>query len=333
VIVLISKPPDPAVAARLLAAARASDKPVVVWLLGAAPPARRMRNLWFAVGSDEAAELAVELAAGVAPSAAAGGDELRGATDPGAAPRPESAGRLRGFFAGGTLAAEVMVGLTPFLAPLASNLSLPGALPLPGPGDAFAGHSVVDLGADELTAGRPHPMLEPSLLAERLAAAGADPATGLLLFDVVLGDGAHADPAGELAPAVAGALAAARAAGRPLEAVAILVGTEADPQGRGEQAERLAAAGARVTGGVAEALRYAVSALPTPLEDVAAPVPLSVLAEPFAAVNVGLSSFAAALADQGADVVHVDWRPPAGGDERLAGILARSRGLGSRGDR
>jgi FdrA protein len=405
VIVLISKPPDPDVAARLLAAARATDKPVVVWFLGAAPPARRVRNLWFAVGSDEAAELAVELARSVGPAEAQGergaAEEARGEavasqraarqekggevgsvlggpadvglaaqvgaaaagggdrTPEGAAGRAEGdsaagpadgepgAWRLRGLFSGGTLAAEALAGLSPFLAPLASNLAAPGVVPLearkggsppagPAPphgvagaagrsGAGFRGHLVLDLGADDYTSGRPHPMLDPSLVADQLRLAGAEPDVRLLLFDVVLGDGAHPDPAGLVAPAVAEALGRALAAGRPLDAIAILVGTESDPQDLAAQAERLAAAGARVAASVAEALRYALAVLETPVEPVAAPVPLAALAPPLAAVNVGLPSFAAALAAQGAPAVHVDWRPPAGGDERLARILERAK--------
>jgi FdrA protein len=397
VIVLVSKPLHPQVAARLLAAARATDKPVVVWFLAAAPPARRVRNLWFATGSDEAAELAAELARSVgageeavegdvatgeigangpagasegpralpgapvaAPGAAAavgaaatlksdrtarregegGGSasaEARGREDgqggtAAAGPEPAAGGAgpggapgwLRGLFSGGTLATEALAGLAPFLAPLASNLSLPGVSPFAAGTAPAAGHLLLDLGADEFTAGRPHPMLDPSIVAERIRAAAAEPRVRLLLFDVVLGDGAHADPAGEIAPAVADALAAARAAGRLLAAVAVLVGTEADPQDRAAQAERLAAGGARVAGSVAEALPHVLATLPVAAEAVARPVPLAALSPPLAAINVGLPSFAAALAAQGAGVVHVDWRPPAGGDERLARILERA---------
>jgi FdrA protein len=71
--------------------------------------------------------------------------------------------------------------------------------------------------------------------------------------------------------------------------------------------------------------------LETPVEHAAEPVPLAALAPPFAAVNVGLPSFAAALAAQGAESLHVAWRPPAGGDERLARILERSRAGADRG--
>ena len=40
-------------------------------------------------------------------------------------------------------------------------------------------------------------------------------------------------------------------------------------------------------------------------------------------INVGVTLFAEQLADQGVPVVQVDWRPPAGGDERLVAVLGR----------
>ena len=58
------------------------------------------------------------------------------------------------------------------------------------------------------------------------------------------------------------------------------------------------------------------------------PVPLEALRGPVAAVNVGLELFYDSLAAQGAQAVQVDWKPPAGGNEKLAGILSRMKGRG-----
>jgi FdrA protein len=90
--------------------------------------------------------------------------------------------------------------------------------------------TAVDYGADEYTRGRPHPMIDNRL---RLAAIGR--ARGLVYLDVVLGHGAHPDPAAELVPALAG---------RP--AVVALIGTEADPQRLSRQRAAFEAAGAHV---------------------------------------------------------------------------------------
>ena len=93
---------------------------------------------------------------------------------------------------------------------------------------------------------------------ERIAAEAADPTCGVLLLDLVLGHGAHPDPAGELADAVRAARATAHAAGRALPVVVSLTGTEADPQGRARCAEALADAGASVLLSNAAATRHAL---------------------------------------------------------------------------
>jgi FdrA protein len=190
-------------------------------------------------------------------------------------------------------------------------------------------HTVIDLGADEFTVGRLHPMMDNDLRLRRLAQEAGDPEVAVILLDVVLGYGAHPDPASELGPAIAPARARAAEAGRRLEIVAALVGTDRDPQGCDAQVERLQAAGARVetsheaavrcAGGLARALD------PRPRPVSLPPVDLALLREPVSAVNVGLESFAGGLAAQGASVVQVDWRPPAGGNERLMGILERMK--------
>lgn len=301
VIVLVSKPPAPEVAARLLGAARAAGKPVVVCFLGWPPPARRLGPLRFAAGLDDAAELAV----------AALGDAGPRRVEP-------LAGRLRGLFAGGTLAQEVVQGLAPFLAPLWSNLGAPGVAPLGDPGTS-RDHAVIDLGADEYTQGRLHPMLDPTLRNERLRQEAADPETSLILLDLVLGDGAHPDPAAELAVAIAGAA-------RPgLEMVVLVLGTDEDPQETAAQSEALRRAGAVVFDTVTATLEHVVARLaPTP-EWPEPAVPLGDFASPLVAINVGLEGFHDALAETGAEVVQVEWRPPAGGDDRLRAILDKLR--------
>ncbi len=310
-IVLVSKPPAPAVATRVLAAARAAGKPVVVCFLGQPPPARRLGSLWFAAGLTEAADLAMERAQERALEASAEGD--------GGVAAAGGRGALRGLFAGGTLAYEALRTLSAVVSPLASNVSFPGVEPLPDPSRS-RGHTVLDLGADAFTVGRPHPMIDQDLRLRRLRREAADPETGLIVLDVVLGEGAHADPAAELGPAISGALA-----GRDdLEIAALVVGTDEDPQDLAAQRERLEAAGARVFGDLAAGLAWIAERLRPEAPEPLLPVPLEALAPP-AAINVGLESFYASLVGQGARAIHVDWRPPAGGDERLQAILERMK--------
>ncbi|HWQ61538.1 MAG TPA: FdrA family protein, partial [Negativicutes bacterium] len=106
-----------------------------------------------------------------------------------------------------------------------------------------AGHVFIDLGDDEYTKGKPHPMIEPSLRLPHILAAVRDPSVAVILLDVVLGYGAHPDPAGVTVPAIVEARDIARAAGRHIEVIAYVCGTDADRQGRAEQENKLAGAG------------------------------------------------------------------------------------------
>lgn len=311
-VVLLGKPPAPAVAARLLAAARGLGKPVVIQLLGFVPPLDRIGSVCFARSLDEAARLAVELAREEGAEIPRAGEGGRG-------------GFLRGLFCGGTLAYEIQLGLRAFLAPLRSNAPTQGVIPLADPLRS-EGHAILDLGADEFTVGRLHPMIDPDLRCRRLLQEAADPDVGVILLDVVLGQGAHADPAGELAPAIAEAREQARAAGRGLAVLALLVGTDEDPQDLEEQARTLMRAGAEVYRTVGEVVGSALALLaPRSGPEPGRTVPLEAIRPPVAVLNVGLESFARSFEAQGAQVVAVDWRPPAGGNEKLAALLARMK--------
>jgi FdrA protein len=132
---------------------------------------------------------------------------------------------------------------------------------------------MIDFGDDTLTRGRAHPMIDQRTRLDRVAAEaqwvadggadadGGEPGGAVLLLDVVLGHGAHADPAAELAPALASAVRTAAAAGRSLAVVVSLCGTADDPQGLDRQARALVGAGASVHLSNAAAAREAVELL------------------------------------------------------------------------
>jgi len=143
---------------------------------------------------------------------------------------PSSGRLLRGLFVGGTLAGEAKLIATEALG-------------------ADGGNTFVDFGDDAYTAGRAHPMIDPTLRLEHLTRAAADPETAVILLDVVLGHGAEADPAELLAPAIA-------AIRGPV--VVAVVGTAADPQGLDRQVRALSEAGAEVHLSNAGATRRAV---------------------------------------------------------------------------
>jgi FdrA protein len=169
-----------------------------------------------------------------------------------------TAGALRGLFSGGTLCDEAMVIAAEALGPIASNIPLDPAWLL-GPSERPHGHAMLDLGDDALTLGRPHPMIDPTLRLQRLATDAGDATVGVILLDVVLGHGAHPDPAGQLAPAIRAARSMAADGGRQLAVVVSICGTAADPQGLDRQVSMLCAAGASVHLSNAAAARHAVT--------------------------------------------------------------------------
>ncbi|MEX2160883.1 MAG: acyl-CoA synthetase FdrA [Anaerolineales bacterium] len=303
VIVLISKPPDAEVAARLLAAAHQAAKPVVIDFIGFAPPAGNIGNLHFAAGLDQAAKLAVELA-DQPPSKKASAKHIDG--------------YLRGLFSGGTLAYEVLNGLQLFLSPIYSNVPIRPEQELENPLNSKA-HTILDLGEDEFTVGRLHPMMDNDLRLRRMKQEAEGKEVGLILLDLVLGEGAHANPAGELAPAIA----LHRKARKDLEFVALVIGTDEDPQKVDEQIALLEDAGAAVFREVAATVDYIAARLVQPALSKASPAKFG---EPLAAINVGVESFYDSLKAQGAQAVQVDWRPPAAGNEDLMSILEKMKG-------
>jgi FdrA protein len=229
------------------------------------------------------------------------------------------AGYVRGLFSGGTLAYEAMLGLQALLSPLYSNSPITNNQLLSDPLKSIA-HTIVDLGDEVFMVGRLHPMIDNDLRLRRLKQEAADPEVGLILMDVVLGEGAHPDPASELAPAIEEIRGLEN---RRIEVVVMVIGTDSDPQNLESQIERLKKAGAVVFRAATEAIDYVARRMTVrPAQD-GRPVALDPFNKPVSAINVGLESFHASLIGQGAQAVHVDWRPPAGGNEKLAGILAR----------
>jgi FdrA protein len=219
-IVLISKPPAREVAKQVLARVGKSAKPFTLCLIGSRPDAALPANVRFAGTLAEAAEAVL-------------GRKL--AAYQGALPKPASAAKLiRGLFCGGTLCSEAQMILQRSGLDVVSNVPVPGAERLGAKRNA---HMMIDLGDDEFTRGRPHPMIEPATRDAPLAEALADETVGVVVLDVVLGWGSHPDPAGQLVRALG------NWAGTGPMIVASVVGTEADPQVRSSQVRKLADAG------------------------------------------------------------------------------------------
>jgi FdrA protein len=261
VLLLVSKPPAPAVVDRVLAQVRRSDKPTVVCFLGGDPapivsagaiPARTLREAAYLAAAQVSGSSALERIEQETSDLRSQADELRGLLGPGQK-------YLRGLFSGGTLAAEALViWQDGILGDVYSNVPLGPHLKLKD-ATRSQGHCVIDLGEDEFTVGRPHPMIDNDLRIRRLLQEAADPEVALILLDVVLGYGVHPDPAGELGPAIRDARQSALAAGRELLVIASVTGTEEDPQRLSRQVQALEEAGAIVAPCNAAAARLAGS--------------------------------------------------------------------------
>ncbi len=256
-IVLISKPPAASVTKKVLNQVGKSDKPTVVCFMGVRPDLSDQKHALAAVTLHEAALLAAQQSgADVADLESDRAGLIKMAEDLRAG-MVEGQRFLRGLFSGGTLCYESQVVLNDILeAPVNSNVPLNEAHRLED-SNSSRGHTVVDLGEEEFTVGRPHPMIDNDLRMRRLEVEAGDPEVAVVLLDVVLGYGAHPDPAAELAPAIEAAVQRAEEEGRQLTFVASVTGTEKDPQGLSSQMEALESAGVKVLASNASAARLA----------------------------------------------------------------------------
>lgn len=260
VLVVVSKPPAPAVAEKVIAALKASGKPAVAHFLGMAA-GQDTQNLAFADNLEETALLASLLAqGGHSPQTAkaylaedSGNDQFN---RPSLAMIKKMAAEealkikgeqkyLRGLYTGGTLADEALFLAHRELNGVYSNNQTDGAWLLEDP-LASKQHTIVDLGDDVFTVGKPHPMIDPGARADRISQEGRDPEVAVLLLDMVIGYGSHADPAGACIEAIQEAKAAALNRGGYLTVIASLTGTKKDPQNYDKQRQTLLEAGVLV---------------------------------------------------------------------------------------
>lgn len=269
VIVLVSKPPSPRVAEKVLAQVVHGEKPTVVCFMGG--ESEMIKNVPYALPASTlqaGALLAAHLVNTLEMSANDGFrlteiDDLllqdnRQQAERAAALRTSlkpSQKYLRGLFSGGTLCYEAQVIWRELLPePVMSNAPLEKANQL-ADSTVSEGHTAVDLGEEEFTVGRPHPMIDNDLRIRRLFQEAQDPQVAVIMMDVVLGYGTHPDPAAELGPAVSKVRQLAEAEGRTLLVIASVTGTEQDPQGLSRQTQALAEAGVTICQSNATAAR------------------------------------------------------------------------------
>jgi len=250
VVVLISKPPAAEVAEKTLDRASGLGKPVVVCFLGADPRAVQRPNVTAARTLEEAARLAVALAGARTP-------QLAAPVWPPQAPlfAPEQK-YVRGLYSGGTFCFEAAMLLGARASPVFTNTPVGAAALLP---DVWKsqGHTLIDLGDDVFTRGRPHPMIDHRLRNERIVKESGDPETAVIVLDVVLGYGSNPNPAGEVVPVIAASRARAAESGRQIAFVGFVCGVERDPQVLSKQETALAEAGVILAQSSAQAIDVA----------------------------------------------------------------------------
>ena len=240
-IVIISKPPSHEVTKKVLECVNASKKSFTICFLGSdeceLPDNARLVTTLRGAALDALGEDSVS-------------DDFDAVAI--ASSLPEVTGKIRGLYTGGTLCAEAQVMLTSAGEAVSSNAAIPG---VQGLSDEKKTHKLIDLGADEYTKGKPHPMIDPSVRFDAFTETLADKSVGLVLLDVVIGYGSHDDPAGQLVEFLSNCTG-----DRPV-LIASVTGTELDPQVRSRQLGKLEQAGVIVAPSNADAVEVALGAI------------------------------------------------------------------------
>lgn len=246
VIVLISKPPAPEVAQKILNMVKTTDKPVVVCFIGGNRCEIEQQGAYSCVNLEDAARKAVLLSCGKKI------DDFNGFTLSDIEVEEIVRGEcikfgqgqkyLRALYTGGTLADEAMKMLGKEGYKIYSNIPLSPELKLSDVHKSFE-HTCIDLGDDDFTVGKPHPMIDPASRVERLPREAVDNEVAIVLMDFVLGYGSNIDPAGEMLEAIINARKVMESKNKYLCIVGYICGTEGDPQGYKAQSEKLEKAG------------------------------------------------------------------------------------------
>jgi FdrA protein len=344
-IVLISKPPHPAVADILEREAKATGKPCVLAFLGDDSPSHADPGPYKVATLEAAASTTARLVRGktIPPVEQSLPTHLVSAADTARRALQPTQNLIRGLYCGGSLAAETLWLLRHGAVRVDSNLD--GTFSV----ENRLHHAVLDLGAEEFTSGRPHPMIDPTVRRQQLLRIAAQPEVAVILCDVMLGWGAHEAPGVALAEAWQEVQKQVSEQGRCLIGIAAVCGSPDDPQGYVRQSQVLEEQGFLLADSNAQAVRLAAAVAGMHLPSVetrtlpgnpAPTFPATQLAtatpevpwrlptlfnEGPRVINLGLEHFADQLRACGVAVVHVNWQPPAGGNTRLAGLLERLR--------
>ena len=324
VICVISKPPAKEVRDEVVQLLQSISKPVVAIFLGE-KPTNHEGKVYLAHTLEEAAHISVDLAN----EATVKKNYFEPMEKPDTVTLAESK-VVKGLYSGGTLAAEA--GML-----ISEALDLGGLVKADGFILKSQGYEVIDLGDDRYTQGKPHPMIDPEVRIHKIEEYAKQEETGVILFDVVLGYGAHEDMVGALLPAIKAAQSQAEMAGRELYFVATVCGTKNDPQDYQKSVDRLKEARVFVAESNAKAVQLALllkgitlseedkEVIPYKGETVTIPQPservIELLTTKPRVINIGLKSFTESIDTYGGQTVQLDWRPRASGNKKMIKIL------------
>ncbi|MBO1305929.1 acyl-CoA synthetase FdrA [Enterococcus sp. 669A] len=322
VITVISKPPAKEIEEKVMSLLRNIKKPIVTIFLGVEPEYHE-EDLYHAFTLDEAAQLSAKL---VQQEAAL--YQPAEALPIGISLNQKQTG-IRGYYAGGTLAYEAA-----FL--IEKAFGIKGEHP-----DGYVlktdEHEVIDLGDDQYTQGKPHPMIDPENRMNQLRGVVEDETAAVVMFDIVLGYGAHKNMAQEFANVLPEIQQALSAQEREVAFIATIVGTELDIQNYQQQKQILEACGVTVCQNNVQMIQTALAVVEKSLEfatkeiiprkasdqavEKASPSLVKLLAEKPEIINVGLRSFTESVTENNGKVVQFDWQPSAGGNVYLQKVL------------
>lgn len=257
VIVLVSKPPAEEVAEKVLKVVKDSPKPVVVDFIGGDRALVEKYNGYACISLEDAARKAVALLRSEEAKDFDGfsisEDEVNKIVESEVSKITPGQKYLRALYTGGTIADEAMKLLGKDI-DIYSNIPLSPEFKLEN-AKVSKENTCLDLGDDEFTVGKPHPMIDPMYRTERLVKEGDDEEVAVVLMDFVLGYGSNADPVGEMLPSIKEAKEKMAKKGKYLCVVGYVCGTEGDPQNLKESQNRLEEAGVIVMPSNAQAVK------------------------------------------------------------------------------
>lgn len=241
VVVMVSKPPHPSVAKKIYENLP-PNKPTVIFFLGGNAEEIKAAGAYAPKTLEEAAIMAVDLVNGrtpvekdiVAEDKAA--FAVLAAEEKGKLAPPQK--YMRGLFCGGTHSEEAVTLLQAFVPDMHSNIAF-GKVDLLKDRYQSLENSLIDMGDEVFTKGKPHPVMDPSILVERMIQEAHDPEVGVILFDLLYGHAIHEDPVGAIEDALKEIKQVEKNEGRHICVIASLCGTDIEPQDVAEQAARL----------------------------------------------------------------------------------------------